>query len=149
MPPALGHPSSLLIRWVHVLAMAVLLGGAALLWGALREGYRENHEPALHAATTYEWLFWAGAGLLVVTGIGNLGALAPAIPAVGTVWGRTFTVKLLAVVVLLVGSLPRTMAVALAAGASSPSTDRLRAAYATTALYLLFVVALAEVLAHG
>ena len=157
LPPHLVH---LAVRWVHVLGMATLLGGAVLLWGRLHAASAPANTVAseataapLRLAATYEWLFLAGAGLLVLTGVGNLGAMAPAIPGPATGWGRTFSVKLVVVVGLLVGSMVRTLGVVeLCARASRPgvpSFDRLRFAYAATAVYLLLVVALAEVLAHG
>lgn len=153
LPPSLTH---LVVRWIHVLGMATLFGGAVLCWGLLRrdDAPETNAASSLRLAATYEGLFWAGAGLVVLTGVGNLGAVAPAIPAPGTSWGTSFSVKLLGVVVLLVGSLARTVGVLeLLAGARAAGDgeglDRLRTSYAATALLLLGIVALAEVLAHG
>lgn len=137
----------LLVRWAHVLGMALLFGGSLLTWALFRDGR------PIRAAATYEWLFWAGAGVLVATGVGNLGALAPAVPGPGTAWGRPLALKLLAVLGLLVGSVPRTLAVVRWLGdppARPPAAARrLRACYGATTAYLLLVVALAEVLAHG
>ena len=156
LPP---HPVHLAVRWVHVLGMATLFGGAVLAWMALHSdgtpaARGETRAPPLRIAAAYEWLFWAGTGLLVLTGVGNLGAMAPVIPAPGSGWGRTFSVKLLVVIGLLIGSMVRTLGVVgLVAGAPSRLTtaafDRLRFAYVATAVYLLLVVLLAEVLAHG
>jgi len=149
----------LLVRLVHVAGMAVLLGGAALVWGQCRlapDGPddeplatdRARDEP-LATAAAYEWLFWGAVGLVVLTGVGNLGAMAPAVRGPGTGWGLTFAVKLAAVGGLLAGSLARTLAVARwRATAIRPGT-RLGTAYAATAGYLVVLVALAEVLAHG
>jgi hypothetical protein len=142
-----------LVRLVHVAGMAVLLGGAVLAWAQLRTG---TDDP-LATAAAYEWLFWGAVGLVVLTGVGNLGAMAPAVPGPGTDWGLTFAVKLAGVVGLLAGSLVRTLAVArwraLVDGSRerprSASRERLPAVYAATAGYLLALVALAEVLAHG
>ncbi|MFB6160414.1 MAG: hypothetical protein ABEJ61_04455 [Haloferacaceae archaeon] len=136
---ALAH---LTVRVVHVLAMAAVVGGAcvaaALLW---------RDVAPLATAVTYEWLFWAGAGLLVATGVGNLGALAPAVP--GGRWGAVLAGKLVAVGALLVGSLLRTLVVCrVRAGAPLPAR-RLRRGYGATAAVLVGVVVLAEVLAHG
>lgn len=140
--------ATLAIRGVHLLAMALLFGGSVLTWAVFRTG----GDARLRAAETYEWLFWAGAGLLVVTGVGNLGALAPAVPDLDTAWGLTFGLKLVAVVGLLVGSSVRTLAVVRwtdAAPVPSAVERWFRLAYAATAGYLLVVVSLAEVLAHG
>lgn len=145
LPP---YPTHLAVRWLHVLAMAALVGGALLCWGLLR---RDASDP-LPVLRTYEWLFWAGAGLAVLTGVGNLGVIAPAIPRPGTSWGLAFTVKLVGVLGLLVGSAVRTLGVLDLADASDlPPTifDRLSIGYAATALWLLGILVLAEVLAHG
>lgn len=150
LPPG---PTHLLVRLVHVLAMATLFGGALLCWWLLRHDDPDATDvgPALGVAATYERLFWAGAGLAVLTGVGNLGALAPAIPGPGTAWGAAFSVKLLGVVFLLVGSLVRTLGVVgVAGGEPGPAVvERLRVGYAATAALLLCVVVLAEVMAHG
>ena len=156
LPPHLVH---LAVRWVHVLGMAAVFGGAVLTWMAMHgdgapaapDGTRSA---PLRIAAAYEWLFWSGAGLLVLTGVGNLGAMAPVIPGPGTGWGRTFSVKLVVVLVLLLGSLVRTLGVvglvaATPSRATTAALDRLRFGYAATAVYLLLVVALAVVLAHG
>lgn len=149
------HLTHLVVRWIHLLGMAALFGGAVLAWGMFRHAtLRETPLAGLRVAATYEWLFWAGAGLLVLTGVGNLGAIAPAIPGPGTSWGTTFSVKIVGVLGLLLGSLVRTLGVvgllSRAPTRLAPAeSDRLRFGYAATALYLLAVVLLAEVLAHG
>lgn len=133
-----------LVRLVHVGGMAVLLGGAVLAWAQSRSG-----ADALTTATVYEWLFWGALGLVVLTGVGNLGAMGSAIPGPASDWGAVLAVKLAAVVGLLAGSLVRTLAVARWRAADGPPGDRLGATYGATAGYLLVLVALAEVLAHG
>ena len=139
--------AGLFVRTVHVLAMAVATGGAVLVWWSLRR------DDPLAVAVGYEWLFWAALGTLVATGVGNLGALAPALP--GGPWGRTLDLKLGVVVLVLVGSLLRTLSVVRlradpADGRLDDGSRRfLRRSYAATTLGLLLVVALAEVLAHG
>jgi len=146
LPPG---PTHLAVRWLHVLAMATLVGGALLCWGLLR---RRAADP-LPVLRTYEWLFWGAAGLAVLTGVGNLGAIAPAIPRPATSWGLAFSVKLVGVIGLLVGSTVRTMGVLDLPPDSNalPQTvlDRLRIGYAATALWLLGILVLAEVIAHG
>lgn len=152
--PLVTDPLHLLVRWLHVLGVAVLLGGSVLAWGTLRRaGEYDDDAPAGHArrvAAAYEWLFWAGAGVVVLAGVGNLGALAPGVPGPATGWGWTLAVKLLAVLGLLALSLVRTLAVVRArATGATLRPGRLRAAYAATTGYLLVLLALGEVLAHG
>lgn len=162
----MGALTSLAIRTLHVLAMAVLVGGSAAAW----YGYRSGAVAGLAAAGRFEWLFWAGVGTLVLTGVGNLGALGP--PGPTTDWGRTLLVKLSLVVVLVCGSAVRTMVVVRAREAArsadddgresddgpdddhdGPFTDPHRAVlsktYGATTGLLLVLVVLAEVLAHG
>lgn len=128
-----------LVRATHVVAMAVLVGGAALLWAA----------PATWdvraAARRYETLFWAAASALVATGVGNLGAMG-AVPTAATAWGRAFTWKIALLLLVLVASALRTLLVVMAA-----ATDArvLRAAYAATAIAGATLAALGVSLAHG
>ena len=153
LPPG---PTHLAVRLAHVLAMATLFGGALLCWWLLRRAgsLEVDSSSSLDVAATYEWLFWAGGGLAGLTGVGNLGALAPAVPGPSTAWGTAFSVKLVGVLVLFLGSLVRTLGVVGLAGRdrSVPTETahaRLRSAYAATALLLLTIVTLAEVMAHG
>ncbi|MFC6731297.1 MULTISPECIES: hypothetical protein [unclassified Haladaptatus] len=142
---ALPH---LLVRSVHVLAMAVAVGGAVVVWWLLRAN--GGRTEAVRIATGYEWLFWAAMGVLVATGVGNLGALAPGVPGPGTQWGVVFNTKLLAVLGLLLLSLGRTVIVVEIRKRVDTGANRfLSQAYAVTTLYLLSLLALAEVLAHG
>jgi len=141
--------AALPIRTLHVLAMAALVGGTTVLWYS----YRSSAIASLAPARQFEWLFWGGVGVLVFTGVGNLGALGP--PGPGTDWGRTLLVKLIVVVALVVGSVVRTLLLVQASdreasGDLSPALRRtLSRAYGATAAVLLGVVVLAEVLAHG
>ncbi|WP_254543180.1 hypothetical protein [Halomarina pelagica] len=113
-----------------------------------RERYGEY---AVAVAAGYERLFWGAAGVAVMTGVGNLGALAPGLPPSDSAWGLALTVKLAGVLGLLLGSVPRTLLVARcdAAGTVGDGVRTLRRGYGATALYLTGVLALAEVLAHG
>ncbi|WP_420182004.1 CopD family protein [Haloarcula sp. KBTZ06] len=142
--------AALPIRTLHVLAMAVLVGGTTLLWYSYRSGAIASLAPARQ----FEWLFWAGVGVLVFTGVGNLGALGP--PGPGTDWGRTLLAKLTVVVALVVGSVVRTLLLVQASDREATSGDlpptlqrTLSQAYGATAAVLLGIVVLAEVLAHG
>jgi putative copper export protein len=142
--------AALPIRTLHVLAMAVLVGGTTVLWYS----YRTDVIASLVPARQFEWLFWGGVGVLVFTGVGNLGALGP--PGPETDWGRTLLVKLAIVIALVVGSVVRTLLLVQATDREATSGDlppplqrTLSRAYGVTAAVLLGIVVLAEVLAHG
>ena len=164
---------SVVVRWFHIVAAASMLGGAGLAWWVVRDATRTGDPSRVFAALSvsraYEWGFWAAVGIIVATGVGNLGALAPAVPGPDTDWGTTLSLKIALVLALLVGSVVRTI---LVAGPSSghtvgPTAERtagtapgqphadsrrlavLRSAYAVTAVWLLVIVGFAEVLAHG
>jgi len=144
---------TLLVRLVHNLAMALLLGGALLLtFLAWKARGTTAESDLLRTAQAYEALFWLGAGLLLLTGIGNLGVFGEGLPGPRTGWGTAFLLKMASVVLLLIASLFRSL---LAAGAGAP-VDRfqdLRRAflplYAATSLLLALIVTLAVRMAHG
>lgn len=143
----------LLVRWLHVLGVTLLLGGAVAAWGILRllPHDRRANDISVTLAVGYEWLFWTAFGVLVVTGVGNLGALAPSVPSLDSPWGTAFALKLLAVAGLLLGSLVRTLVVTDRRTRDADATVRplLRRSYGATALYLVGLLFVAEVLAHG
>jgi len=143
----MDHQSvALVIRWLHVAAMATVLGGAVLLsWLAVR-GARTT---MVEVAVRYEQLFWAALGVIVMTGVGNLGAFGLALPAPETTWGGTFVLKITAVVLLIALSLPRSLVVARLAGGAHASTTTMRWLYGGTAGMLGGIAALAVWLAHG
>lgn len=140
---------SLGIRTLHVLAVALLVGATAAVWHRLR--YESTGGLAL--AERYEWAFWAAVGLLVLTGVGNLGAIG--VPGPSTDWGRTLVAKLVLVLAVVCGSAVRTLVVVRTGertdGGDVPAPVRrtLGRAYGATTGLLLAVVVLAEVLAHG
>ena len=137
---------ALAVRYVHVVAMATVFGGSILVtWLA----WRGPGDRIAEVAVRYEQLFWGAAGVLVMTGVGNLGALGPALPAPGTDWGATFITKLLVVAVLVAVSLPRSLAVIGIVARARPARRALRAIYGTTTGILALVVVLALKLAHG
>lgn len=88
-----------------------------------------------------------------MTGVGNLGELAPGVPPVDTRWGTILALKLVAVLTLLVGSAIRTAFLLQIAGFPDQTGDadraRLTTIYAATTGWLFGLLALAEVLAHG
>src|SRR5688572_17506372 len=105
VPPIDPHVLHLVIRWAHVAAMAIALGGALLV--AVIVFTRRDSAGALAAALAYERLFWAAAGVLVMTGVGNLGAFGRTLPEPRTEWGSAVTVKLAGVAVLLLTPVPQ------------------------------------------
>ncbi|HEV2251114.1 MAG TPA: hypothetical protein VGT60_11470 [Candidatus Limnocylindria bacterium] len=136
---------ALVVRYAHVAAMAAAFGGALLVtWLA----WRLPRDRVVDVAVRYEQLFWLAAGVLVMTGVGNLGAFGAALPAPGSAWGRTFIAKLVLIALLLIVSLPRSLAV-LRAAARPAAPARLRPIYTTTAAILAGIAALAVGLAHG
>jgi uncharacterized membrane protein len=134
----------LLVRWLHLLAMAVALGGATLAWWVSRTA---DATTTLAVARPYEAAFWAALSVLAMTGVGNLGALSPAIPRAG--WGAALVVKLTLVLAVLLGSAVRTATVWAAGRRADPPTAPLERGYALTAVALIVAAGLAEVLAHG
>ena len=142
------HALSVGVRWLHVAAMAVALGGAVLLAVASRS--RDRPLDLLGVAVIYERAFWVAAGLLVMTGVGNVAAFGIQLPAPASDWGTAFVAKLLLIGALVLFSIPRTVTIAQLANV--PAADRsgtVAALYATTAIALLAVLAVAVRLAHG
>lgn len=103
-------------------------------------------------ATVYERAFWAAAGILVMTGVGNAAAFGISLASPASAWGAAFMTKLALVLVLLALSVPRTVAVVQLG--SVPDAPRTRAGglatlYGATTLVLLAILAVAVWLAHG
>jgi putative copper export protein len=135
---------TLAIRWLHVAAMAVAFGGAFLVaWLSWR-----TKDDVIETAVRYEQVFWAAAGVLVMTGIGNLGAFGASLLEPSTSWGTTLIAKLWLVAVLIVVSLPRSIAVVIASQAGTRAVD-LRPVYTVTTSIFAAIVALAIVLANA
>jgi hypothetical protein len=163
---------TILVRSAHTAGMALMLGGAALLWAVTTWDHTPvarspNRLPGLAA---YERLFWLALGLQVMTGIGNLGALGLDLPGPGTPWGGRLLLKLLAVLAFALFSLVRTLVIARlgsAAGAAAASSlpgspggaaggphplaaaRLLPALYGLTTLSLAAIMVLAVALAHA
>lgn len=143
------HVLSVGIRWLHVVAMAVALGGSVLLALTIRSARSPEQ---LDAVIGYERAFWIAAGVLAMTGIGNAAAFGVGLPGPESSWGSTFTLKLVGVLVLVLISLPRTIVVSQLArrtdarGASSAVLGNL---YGVTALWLVATLALAVWIAHA
>src|SRR5213594_475008 len=100
------------IRWLHVAAMATTFGGAVTVLALATRPSVASASAVVAVAVRYEWIFWAAAGVLAMTGIGNLAAFGAALLGPATNWGATLLLKLGSVLALVVLSLPRTLAVA-------------------------------------
>lgn len=148
-----AHAFSVLIRWFHVAAMAVAFGGAGLmsLLTFARPGIRAAE--LVRIATVYERAFWAAAGVLVMTGVGNLGVFGAQLPSRDSAWGITLLAKLALVVALMLVSLPRTLVVAQLGALEDDTPARigplLARLYLLTLGALVVVSALAVRLSHG
>lgn len=151
VPP---HALSFAIRWLHVVASTVVLGGAVLVVALAAQPGHERRSALRLVARAYEWCFWGAVGILIMTGVGNLGAFGLALPGPETLWGSRLLMKLFAVGGLLVLSLVRTVAV-LRMGSprgsdSSPvGPSAIAVLYVATALGLAAVLWLATSLAHS
>jgi len=141
------------IRWLHVAAMATAFGGAITILALSTRPGVDSASAVLALAVRYEWLFWAAAGVLAMTGIGNLAAFGAALLGPATNWGTTLLLKLGSVLALVVLSLPRTLAVArmsASAGAVAPGVvPTVRNLYGATTGAFAVILALALWLAHG
>jgi len=146
------HVLHVALRWLHVAAMATAFGGAVTMLALSTGPSADSASAVVAVAVRYEWLFWAAAGVLAMTGIGNLAAFGAGLAGPGTPWGATLTLKLWSVLTLVVLSLPRTLAVAHLSASSQPARDltvRLRNLYGATAGAFAVILALAIWLAHG
>jgi hypothetical protein len=147
------HVLHVAIRWVHVAAMATAFGGAITVFALSTRSGGLSASSVMAVAIRYEWLFWAAAGLLAMTGIGNLAAFGAALLGPSTDWGATLTVKLGSVLALVVLSLPRTLAVARMSGSAdavAPSTIvAVRNLYGATSAAFALILALAVWLANA
>jgi len=141
------------IRWVHVAAMATAFGGAVTVLALATRPAADAASAVVSVALRYEWLFWAAAGVLAMTGIGNLAAFGADLSGPATPWGATLLLKLGSVLALVILSLPRTLAVARmsrSAGTIAPGVVvRLRNLYGATTGAFAVILGLAIWLAHG
>jgi hypothetical protein len=152
------HSLSWIIRLVHATAMAVMLGGAVMVWAiALRLNVLLPPDRAAllrAAAAPYEWTFWGAIGVLISTGVGNLGAYGAGLPGPVTGWGEKLVVKLALVLVLLLWSLVRTVWVirleaTTAMAISTTGRHVAQVLYAGTVVLGGAILTIAVSLAHG
>jgi len=141
------------IRWLHVAAMATAFGGAVSVLALSTRPGAVSAGAIVGVAIRYEWIFWAAAGVLAMTGIGNLAAFGAALLGPATNWGVTLLLKLGSVLTLVVLSLPRTLAVARISATTglnaATSVNTLRNLYGATTGAFAVILALAVWLAHG
>jgi hypothetical protein len=147
------HVLHLAIRWLHVAAMATAFGGAVTVLALSTRPNAGTATALLGVALRYEWLFWGAAGVLAMTGIGNLAAFGAGLSGPATPWGATLALKLWSVLALVVLSLPRTLAVVRMSASPEPTAPALvvalRNLYGATAGAFAVILALATWLAHG
>jgi len=149
------HALAVVIRLLHVAAMAVAAGGAVLVAAlGVQRAAAITDGALLDVAARYERAFWAAAGVLVMTGVGNLAAFGEQLPSRDTAWGAALLAKLAIVVALMVLSVPRTLAVAQLSAAGPPDRGRsVRALvgrmYVATIVALGAILAIAVWLSHG
>lgn len=165
------HTLYLASVWIHILAAAVWIGGAAfialVLVPSLKRPDLALQAPEVLRAAAYRFraVGWISLGLLAVTGIGNL--VLRGIPVAtlsdpvfwGTGFGRTLAIKLgLVALILVIGGLhdfvmgPRATAVILADPASERAARARRTASMMGRISLLLglgVVAAAVALVRG
>lgn len=147
------HVLHVAIRWLHVAAMATAFGGAVTVLALSTRPSVGTAGAVVTVAVRYEWLFWAAAGVLAMTGIGNLAAFGAGLLGPATTWGTTLVLKLSSVLAVVVLSLPRTLTVA----RMSASTEALapgvvsavRNLYGATTGAFAVILGLAVWLAHG
>src|SRR2546429_6643445 len=132
--------------------MATAFGGSVSVLALAARPVGEAPGAVVAVAIRYEWMFWAAAGVLAMTGIGNLAAFGAALLGPATNWGTTLVLKLGSVLTLVVLSLPRTLAVARMSstgGIARASVTTVRNLYGATTAAFAAILALAVWLAHG
>jgi putative copper export protein len=146
---------SFLIRTVHLVSVAFLLGGALLLlllFQIRRKGRLEGSS-LLEVLRVYESASWASVGLAVMSGVGNLGRFGEALPKADTEWGREFSVKMVLVLLFVLLSVVRTLSVAFASSSGAAPISRkvernLLGLYGASAVLLVAVAGFAVAMAH-
>ncbi len=149
------HLLSFAVRWIHVISMSLLLGGALLFVAVIYDSAQSSPKEWLTGmARRYEWIFWFAIGTQIITGIGNIGSFGAGVPPPYSAWGAKLMIKLIVITFFVILSLVRTLVtVRVDACAPALQTNRvsnfLRDAYGLSAAVLVSIVLLAEALAHG
>jgi uncharacterized membrane protein len=145
-----------IVRWLHVTAASFLFGGALLIFVLLQLSKRReagDHRLLGDLMRAYEWCAWASLGLMVATGVGNLAHFGDGLPEPHSEWGKELTYKLALVLIFIVFSGVRTMAVLTAfatetATVTTRTLNSLRSLYGATAVFVAGIVGMAVALAH-
>ena len=149
--------SYLVIRTVHTWAVAILLGGTALMsvvvCASRKSGREDWDQDTITMIRIVEWIFWSVLGIVVFSGAGNLGAFGEGLPDHNMLWGHVFLFKLGGIGILFLVSFLRLLAVIESGSVSLQGTEacwqRLRVWYGATAVVLTVVFLTAVRLAHG
>ena len=141
------------VRWIHVTSVAFLFGGALLLFIVflITKRRTEARRTLLDLMQAYEMGSWAAVGLVVMTGVGNLGHFGEAIPGPTSQWGRELTLKMALALVFLVFSAVRSVSVAMLRAEPEPPRavpSGVQGMYAATVLFVVALVGVAVALAH-
>jgi len=144
------------VRWIHVFSMSLLVGGAALMYITCHLAKSEPliDRSLLRLLYGYEIVFWVAIGLMVMSGIGNLGTFGNALPNLQTAWGMKLLIKLILVVTLTLCALVRTFVVyrislADVCNRSISWLQVMERFYVATLLLLAVILTFALGLAHG
>lgn len=146
-----GHTTHVVVRMVHVVAATVLVGGS---FGIAVAGWSTSaslqDKAFIASAARFEVAFWLAFGAIVATGIGNLGVFGLGLPGPETDWGRTFSLKLALVFVLMLVSAVRALAVIRLYDLElTREVSSFVHLYAATAALTAVIVCAAVWLAHG
>lgn len=150
-----SYPLWFAVRYVHVVSVAILTGGAVTVCAScLSSRAAPERQLARGLAPAYEWAFWSIAGVTVATGISNLGLKGDGLLGPETTWGTALLVKLIAVFLLMALSLVRTDVVIRClkmprAGGPARAHTVLSALYGLTVIVLLGALWIGLGLAHG
>jgi putative copper export protein len=143
------------VRYVHVVSVTLLAGGACIVC-ALCASPRaaQKSEAGLMAAVLYEWAFWLLIGVTVATGVSNLGLKGEGVLGPETTWGTALSIKLAAVLFLLMLSVVRSdLVIRLRAARPAAASERgrvaLGAVYGLTVAVILGALWIGLGLAHG
>lgn len=135
----------LVVRTLHLVGVTLLTGGAATLWLA----FRVDGGISSRLLAWFEATFWGAVAIVVFTGLGNLVAFG--VPIVESSRGTALALKLGLLLVIVVGSVVRTLAVVRLTGNGVVEAQGrwFRWLYATTGWCLVAIVVLAGVLVRG
>lgn len=144
-----------LVRGIHVGSVTFVLGGALLLilvFYFMRSEQLSSTAVLLKLMQAYEFGFWAAIGLLAATGIGNIAHFGDALPAPDSAWGGRFLLKMYLVLMLMLLSAIRVIALHLVTVAPPQIQSRrigtLEGLYGATAALAAAIGGTAVALAH-